>query len=348
MTSSRLFVDDLEHVLTHGGEAFESLRNARLFLTGGTGFVGKWLLESLLFANERLGLGVRVVVLTRRPAAFEEAFPHLLPRDVVTLHGGDIRSFDYPEGAFTHVIHAAADVVEGVSPLDAFDTTVEGTRRVLNMARDRGAKRFLFVSSGAVYGRQPPELTLVPESYNGAPCCTEPGSAYGSAKRAAEWLTTAYSESDGMVCAIARCFAFVGPYLPLDKQFAIGNFLSDILAGRQIEVKNGAPVRSYLYAADLAAWLWGILAKGAGGVAYNVGSSEAISIAELAERVSALRYPAPQSSAVEMQGNDTLPERYVPCIEKAKSLGLRPVFDLNESLRRTYAWLERGGGERGQ
>jgi len=343
MNSSRLFGDDLEHVLKHGGEALESLRNARLFLTGGTGFVGKWLLETLLFANNRLDLGARVVVLTRRPSVFERDFPHLVPRDVVTLHRGDIRSFDYPDGAFTHVIHAAADVVEGVSPIDAFDTTLCGTRRVLDMARDRGAKRFLFVSSGAVYGRQPPELALVPESYNGAPCCTDVGSAYGSAKRAAEWLTSAYSEPDGMACAIARCFAFVGPYLPLDKQFAIGNFFADLLAGRKIDVKNGAPVRSYLYAADLTAWLWVILVRGAGGAAYNVGSSEAVSIAELAERVSALRGAQGAYRRVGLLENGVRPERYVPDIEKAGGLGLRPVFDLSESLRRTLSWLEGRG-----
>jgi dTDP-glucose 4,6-dehydratase len=141
---------------------------------------------------------------------------------------------------------------------------------------------------------------------------------------------------------IARPFAFVGPHLPLDRQFAIGNFIRDALAGEPIMVESdGTALRSYLYAADLAVWLWTILAKGRPGHPYNVGSENAISVSDVANvvaRCSSLKVPV----AIRRTPEPGPPSRYIPCTKRARhDLGLEETIGLEEAVMRTLAWHEK-------
>jgi dTDP-glucose 4,6-dehydratase len=332
---------DLDHVLTHTQGLWDEMRGQRVFITGGTGFFGCWLLESLLWANDKLGLNASAVVLTRDPVAFRRKAPHLADHPSVTLLAGDVRAFAFPAGRFSHVIHAATEAsarLNAENPLLMFDTIIEGTRRTLEFARQSGARRVLLVSSGAVYGKQPPEMTHISEAYAGAPDPTDPASAYGEGKRAAEHLCALYARQYGLEPAIARCFAFVGPYLPLDAHFAIGNFIRDALAGGPIRVSgDGTPHRSYLYAADLAAWLWTILVRGKPCCPYNVGSDDSRPIAELARTVAARAgIGAVQVAHPQHPGPAA---RYVPAIGLARrDLGLDVWTALQEAIERTLRY----------
>lgn len=342
MASRILPVRDINSIVSQTARMWEDMRGKRLFLTGGTGFFGCWLIESLLHANRALSLGASVTVLTRSPERFREKAPHLAGDAALHLLQGDISSFGFPEGDFQFVVHAAADTAVQATerPGRLLSSILDGTRRVLDFAATHGTRRLLFVSSGAVYGEQPGEMTHIPESYLGGPDWLKPLAAYGEGKRAAELMTTLLAQEAGLECVIARCFSFVGPQLPLDQHFAIGNFICDALLGVPIRIKgDGTSLRSYLYASDLAVWLWTLLFRARSGEAYNVGSDLAVSIADLAHTVVETLNV---DSEVQILGEavaGVARARYVPGIEKAqKELGLRVTVDLWDAIRSTAQW----------
>ena len=313
-------------------------------MTGGTGFFGCWLLESFVWACDSLQLDATMTVLTRSPEAFRAKAPHLADHWAVRLLRGDVRSFEHPQGPFTHVIHAASDATPQLCrerPLLVLDTLVDGTRHVLDFAVTTGARRFLLTSSGAVYGAQSPDVKRLPETCATAPDPAFTPSVYGEGKRVAELLCSIYQEAHGLECLIARCFAFVGPYLPLDAHFAIGNFLNDCMNGRAIQVKgDGTALRSYLYAADLAVWLWTILVKGESCRPYNVGSEMAVSVGEAANLVAAVLGSTQPVKIARRPAPGAQPQCYVPCTARAQNeLHVREWIPLPEAIGRTAAAL---------
>lgn len=328
-----IFAQDLDAIDGSLAPHWPQLEGARMFMTGGTGFIGRWMLEALA----RSGVDADVVLLSRDPAGFARKAPRLAER--FALAEGDITSFTAPEGDFTHVIHAATDAsaeLNAGDPRRMFDTIVAGTRRALDFAQERGAKRFFFLSSGAVYGAQPWEMPQVAEDWWGGPDPRDPKSAYGEGKRAAETLCAIYGRQFGLDIVTARIFALLGPLLSLDIHFAAGNFIRDAIAGRTIRVESsGEAVRSYLYAADLTVWLWTLLIRGEPGAVYNVGSEEAVSIAELARRT-AFVMRAPGVDILGKPDPGWNPGRYVPSTEAIRrDLGVLPTTGLNEAIRRT-------------
>jgi dTDP-glucose 4,6-dehydratase len=340
---------DLDHILQHTKGLWEPLRGQNIFVTGGTGFFGRWLLEGFVHMNDSLGLGASMVVLSRNPESFVAKAPHLGKHPAISFVRGDVRSFTATDvrsrlgskgpTQFSFVIHAATESsgnMNAEKPLLLVDTIAQGTRAALDFAVETGAKRVLFTSSGAVYGSQPSEMTHIPETYLGGPDPLNPDSAYGEAKRLAELLCASYQKQHGLEPLIARCFAFVGPFLPLDAHFAIGNFIRDALRGGPIQVNgDGTPYRSYLYAADLAIWLWTILFKGQPSRAYNVGSEDAHTIHDLAKIVAEICSNA-MVHVKERPDPTKSPQRYVPsCQRAAEELGLSHQIALADAIRRT-------------
>jgi dTDP-glucose 4,6-dehydratase len=340
--------NDLELIRSATEGLWEEVRGQRIFITGGTGFFGCWLVESFCHVNRELGLGAQATVLSRDPARFAAKCPHLANDVAITLLAGDVRRFEFPPGEFRYVIHAATEASLKLSqeqPLEMLSTIIRGTERTLEFAAVSGARKFLLTSSGAVYGRQPAEMTHVPESYAGAPNPLDAASVYAEGKRASELMCALHqkmAEVKGEVfeAKIARCWAFCGPHLPLDAHFAIGNFIGDILAGRPIAIAgDGTPRRSYLYAADLAVWLWTMLFRAPALVPINVGSAHDVSICELAETVARVLAPGTEISVAKQAIRGAPVARYVPSVARAEELlGLRETVGLEESIRRTAAW----------
>jgi nucleoside-diphosphate-sugar epimerase len=340
MTREDLLRADLERALERGEEHLRALAGERVFLTGATGFVGAWLLRLLCHADERLGLGARYVVLTRRPAAFIASSVGPWVHPAVELVEGDVREFVFPPGAFSFVVHAAAssdDAWNRRHPEELVDTIVSGMARVVDFAEGCDAVRLLCVSSGAVYGLQPQGLPGMAEDFAGAPGLTGTAdAAYAESKRTAEVLAF-LAAARGVEPVVARLFACYGPLLPLDSHFALGNFVRDALLGGPIIVRgDGRATRSYLYGSDLARGLVACLVAGSGGQAYNVGASNEVTMRELATVVAAaVDPPAP----VRVLGERLASNRYVPNVERARAeLGFVADTPLPKGIASMVRW----------
>jgi len=346
-TTNRL-ARDLDNILARTEPLWQEVRGQRILITGATGFFGCWLLESFAWANRRLNLNAGAVALSRHPQTLAEKAPHLASDPAIALHAADIRCDDFPheafpQDAFSHVVHAATEASAALNqqtPLVMFDTIVTGTRRALGFAAANSVRKLLFVSSGAVYGTQPSDLGHLSESFAGGPEPLHPASAYAEGKRSAE-LLCAIAAASSLEIKVARCFAFVGPYMQLDAHFAIGNFIDDRLHRRPIRVQgDGSAVRSYLYASDLMVWLWTILFKGQSCRAYNVGSEDALNIATLAREVASALPPAVDVKIASTAAPGAKVHRYVPCTARAREeLGLRVEVPLQDAICRTHAWF---------
>jgi len=339
--TQNLLHKDLEHILDHTRDYWEDIRGGRLFITGGTGFVGAWLLESFAEANEKLSLGAEVVALSRNPEAFQKKAPHLASLGSIQWHRGDVRNFEFPKGSFSHVIHAAAEVEHlGQDSLAELDILYQGTKHVLEFTRHSNTEKFLLVSSGGVYGKQPSDLFLMSEDHQGGPDPCDPNSFYGEGKRLAELLCTQYGKDKKVEIKIARGFTFLGPYQPLNANFAAGNFIHNIIKEMPITIKgDGTGYRSYLYASDMALWLWIILCKGKPLYPYNVGSDKPISILELGEVICRVADSKFQIKKLKQATPGKPRDHYVPNVDRAKTeLGLKQYVSLEEGVKKTVSF----------
>lgn len=345
--------EDLDHILYLTTGLWKELRDKRIFMTGGTGFFGTWIIESFLWANIKFGLNSQMVVLSRNPQKFLEAHPHL-SHPSISFQSGSVTNFYFENGHFDFLFHMAATTAEetfnNADMLDKFDTVVNGTRRVLDFANVSGVKKLLFTSSRVVYDSPTSssyglvEDGNIPENYPSAPLTTNTSTltSWGHAKRTAEHLCCLYNERHGLQTKIARCFSFIGPGLPLDIHYAAGNFIRDALAGGPIKVLGGGrEIRSYMYMSDLAIWLWTILLKGKAGEAYNVGSDFCLPIKYLASQIASNFTTRPEVSILGDTGAGNL-NKVVPSIQKAeRDLGLKISVDLRLAVKKTLDYYSK-------
>lgn len=311
---------------------------ASLLLIGGTGFFGKSFLDS--FRRGCLNdWGIdKVIAMSRHADQLKRLAPQLLDSriELVNADIGTVESLPVAD----YVIHAAAstDARNYLSKPEAERKNIQaGVFNYCRLAPDFHAKsKIVYVSSGAVYGVQPPDVPFLEEDSLGLSLENMPEHKrdYAIAKRDAEQAFEVLCQQHNIQANIARCFAFVGPWLPRDQHFAIGNFIQDGLEGRPISVKATHPVyRSYMHADDLVNWLMTMATKADTDCeAYNVGSDQAIAMGELAKLVA-------QQFGVDANVPDQIEstaDRYIPSIEKARNkLGLDLSFDLTKAIQST-------------
>lgn len=336
---------DFTKMLSRTKNLWYELKGCRIFITGGTGFIGSWLLHSLLEANKVFSLGASAVLLSRNPKAFMQRYPELRRNQLVSFHQGDISDFPFPKGHFSHVIHAASDLSQGLQQADPVGLvwkTFGGCRRVMQFAALRGVKNILYISSGAVYGPMVTGRGSLPEDAPVSCLPHNPSGAYAEAKRVGELTCALEGKEHGISVKIARGFTFAGPFLPLNSHFAITSFIQSALAGRDILIRSrGKTLRSYLYGSDMAHWLWSILIKGKHARPYNVGSDEPVTIQELAETIVAAYQSKSKIQTLKKSGKAEEMEVYVPDIRRAqKELNLNVFIGFEQAIRRTCEYYK--------
>lgn len=344
---NRIFETDLKAILKHTLNIFEDdfVKGSSIFITGATGFFGKWLLESLIYLNKEIGLDINISALSRNPEIFLELYPFYRDEKCLKWITGDIRTFEFPPNQFDYIIHAATDAdakLNSENPLLMIDTITEGTKRVLEFAKNQTKlKAFLLTSSGAVYGKQPENITHIKETDSFFIDINNPGSAYAEGKRLSELYCSIYAKQYNIPLKIARCFAFVGPYLPLNKHFAIGNFISNVILDQDIIIKgNGTTLRSFMYASDLIIWLITIMLKGKVNTPYNVGSDKSISIYDLAQLINSIHTKRNQIKIMDLNDNKAR-DQYVPDISRCvNTLNLHINMSLEESILKTIVFYK--------
>jgi UDP-glucuronate decarboxylase len=311
------------------------LSGRHVFLTGGTGVLGKSLLDYFSESATIHGENFRVTVMSRSPDDFLSKWPKYRNTCWLNVRQGDLKAFPPPDRSVTDFVHAAGETHSGMDKIRWTEQIIGGTASALDWAESAGARRFLLTSSGAVYGPQPPTIDRLVETYNGAPPPTDISSVYGQAKRVAEQLCTVFSASRSLQTIIARCFSIACPYVPLEGPYAIGNFIRDALTKDVIRVRgDGRSVRTYLFGRDVAHWLTTLLVGGSNGEAYNVGSDQAINMTGLAGLVASVVSPG-KRVVIEnaIRDDDRSRSIYVPDISKAGGVGLKVETALQDAIR---------------
>lgn len=319
---------------------------ATLLVIGGSGFFGKSILDAYWRGLLEPWNINKIIVMARNATTTLNKHPELIyPSSVSTVGTDSSRMVELLDADICtctslppsdYVIHAAASTDARnylSSPQAERENIQKGVSNFCSLAkRFLKDSKILYVSSGAVYGQQPVHLQFLAEDAPLLPINSLPINKqdYAAAKRDGELLIKQLG-SDGLNVIIARCFAFVGKYLPRDQHFAIGNFIRDGFNKKPIEVKAKTIVyRSYMYADDLVIWLMTLTSLASHSCSiFNVGSDEKISIHELARKIS--NHFGQQGLVSKF--NSEVVESYIPSIKKALTVGCHYPRGIDDSIK---------------
>lgn len=347
-----LLAEDMKRILAHTSDMWEELRGQAVLITGGTGFVGTWFLHAFLYANRHLHLQAQAYVVTRSISKALLMLPTLIVQAIETkeivLIEDNVATLSSLPRSCVWCIHAATDVVQSPNiedKLRVLDTCLAGTCQTITTAIKHGVERILVVSSGAVYGEQtsisdttsPDELFQEDQALGITPATA---TSYAVGKVVSEHIALTLAKEYGKHVAIARLFAFAGPYLALDKQYAVGNFVKNILDNEPIHIRgNHRTLRSYMYPSDMIEWMLTILVKGKSGHAYNVGSEEKITIGALAQNIAEIAQKAHLAPQFDNDTHAHSPVNvYVPNTQKSLLIGLSCRVDIRHALDRMLSF----------
>lgn len=331
-------LDFLKLDLIYSHFNFHLLKNKTILLTGGTGFFGKWFCLVLNQANKDFSLNLKIFIITRNKKKFINEFD-FLDKTAFQFIESSLEEFIPENKRYDFILHLATSPVDEIytkSPFDALEQIVQGTKNLLNQASISKPENFLYISSGAVYGEMRIENLFFEENDAIYLNDLNPKSIYGHGKRISEIYTETFAKQNNLNYSIARCFAFTGPYLPLDSNYVIGNFIKNVIENQDLIIKgDGKTIRSYLYMSDLIICLLKILMSKKNEI-YNVGSDEEITVFDLAKKVKEVT-KSNNEIVLKNQNVQKKIDRYVPNINKLKNeFDFKIYTNLEESIELSY------------
>jgi len=316
----------------------EKLKNSNILITGGTGFVGKWLTEMLIYLNENFNFNINIYLLARN-----------IPKDsnqsklsYIRYIKSDIRNIKELPTALNYIIHAAGtpDSKEHVSnSIKTIETIVGGTQKILDLSsRLPNLINFLHLSSSKIYGNN---YSIIPiDESNSTIIGYNNQDVYSESKRMSETICKSYISELHLPIIIVRPFAFIGPFQLLDKPWAINNFIRDAILGGPIRILgNEHSSKSYMYGSDFANYILNILIFGKIGEAYNIGSSNPITLIDLANKIKNIIDTEIEIKFKASKDNYSKTIFDVPQTSKIENdLSIKEAFGIDEALRRTILW----------
>jgi len=350
---------DLNYICENLQEEFPQLSGKRLLIAGGAGFLGYYLVQSVLYWNQLNSEKPPIELIVY------DNFMRGVPGWLKGLEGDanlSVEKFDVIDplpsdmGDFHYIIHAAtiaSPIYYRLHPIETMDANVYGLRHFLDYCleqKERGTplEGFLFYSTSEIYGDPTPENIPTSEDYRGNVSCTGPRACYDESKRYGETLCVNFARQHGLPIRIARPFNNYGPGLKISDRRALPDFARNVLNGEDIVLlSDGAPTRTFCYVADAIVGYYKILIRGQDGESYNIGLDKPeISIRELAERVidmarGLFSYQGKLMFRVS-DDKDYLtdnPNRRCPVVDKAREqLNYSPSIQLEDGLKRSLLW----------
>lgn len=287
-----VFQEDMEQIASADFIPWELLRESRILVTGATGLIGHTLVCGLLYANQKMNLGLQVLAIVRDEGRARERFASQLKEfDALRFIHGTVEQLPAVDGPIDYIIHGASQTASKAfvqQPVETIITAVQGTENLLNLAKEKQVKGFTYLSSMEVYGH-PQKGHKITENDIGAISPLDVRNSYPIGKLQCESLCCAYATEYSVPANIVRLTQTFGPGVNYNDTRVFAEFGRCVAEKRDIVLKTkGETERSYLYTADAATAILTILLKGVPGSAYNAADeSTYCSIAEMARRVAA-------------------------------------------------------------
>lgn len=332
LEKNRLYIAALDEIINDTD--FSPLYGSRVLITGATGLLGKPVADTLTRLNEVKNADISVCAAARSRESFDARF-----EDKKGLSYLEYNLNERLDGGFDYIIHAASNAdpkMFAEDPAGTMTGNFIGAYNLLENARVNGCRRFLFVSSGEVYGQHDGQTDAFGEDYSGTVSFTEPRGCYPSAKRAAENLTVCYAYQYGIDTVTVRPSHTYGPTQLRRDSRAMSQFFAAASEGRDIVLKStGETVRSYTCVFDAAAGIFTALLKGRKNEAYNIANSaSAVSVASLARAIAQYAGVNVVFDIGEVKGAGSI-SRGVLSGEKLEKLGWKPKYPLLRGVRTT-------------